>query len=444
MTGVNINGVVLDTDANGKLQYGAIEVASVDSTVADANTVNGKTVAENVPVGAVFTDTDTDTVYDDTALSGRVTDLENAGEQFTEPEEVVLKKLIAFDNINPESTGLNRADKTTLPIIELCRDDDTVYERISYDAGSGKMVSTDHTGQTTFGDGSTSLSLRTLIMRPSGGANGCYYYFRSVKREITSTKSIQVDAVSGLQVVILDENDALIYHRNPSREGVKYVIEHQAVMSIFNLDLESNTRMLFADEMHGYMMDGATHASKHLTDGCKYGSGMEISGVANNSDTYSGITAGDTMDEDLFIHIGASTTHQFWYREGDNGVWKSSGLSPKLGLELANNDPAYNLNNNGSWSLTSTGSDYVIMHFVATNDVKYPIAKVVGQNLYPDRGTARDHLNSEVYQLETDGLPAPEFVFLYSMILDGHGNIETGNDGEIFVDHRSGHPISRY
>ena len=86
------------------------------------------------------------------------------------------------------------------------------------------------------------------------------------------------------------------------------------------------------------------------------------------------------------------------------------------------------------------------MHIIYSGDAEYPYVKVIGQNLYADRATARQQLNAEISNLQLEGMPSPEFKFLYSMIIhnESTGQIETGADGEIYVDWRLGLPISRY
>lgn len=63
-----------------------------NGTVDDAEKVNGKTVEENVPPGALFTDTDT--VYDDTAIQAEV-DSNTAKVGVTTEEENTIDSITA-------------------------------------------------------------------------------------------------------------------------------------------------------------------------------------------------------------------------------------------------------------------------------------------------------------------------------------------------------------
>ncbi len=129
-------------------------------------------------------------------------------------------------------------------------------------------------------------------------------------------------------------------------------------------------------------------------------------------------------------------------RDAPTTIYSSDELYFTNGLS---GDSYYNLNNgDGTWSIVDTGSDYVINHIWASNDGEFPIVKIVGQALYADRGTAREHLAGEMALFLEGTLPTPEFVHLYSYIIDGAGNIEKGSDDEIYIDFKQGYPIGRY
>ena len=102
--------------------------ADIDALNIDAATVNGKTVEENVPAGAVFTDT----VYDDTALAGRVTTIE--GEQTTQDAAIAL---------NTAKNSYPSADATKLAGIEAGATADQVASEVPITDAGGYYSGTD-------------------------------------------------------------------------------------------------------------------------------------------------------------------------------------------------------------------------------------------------------------------------------------------------------------
>ncbi len=360
-----------------------------------------------------------------------------------------------FDVLN-EPTGYNRQDKTTLPFLELCSTDALKYRQIYYDANDDFMkareVDTTGTAQEGyFSDGVTQLVTRRFARVPTTNPNGCYYYHKGVKHELTSTAYIDIEFSTGGHIIYTDNGGPLLQKANPTRKEVGDIIEHKVIHSIVTGNSDSGELILLADEMHGHIMDGATHVSKHLTDGCKYGSGMNINGLANNAETYTSIETGDAYDEDIHIEVWQETTESpFWYRDGVGGAWKTTASDNKLGYGVDGTLVYNELVDEATdeWQLTkaTSNNDYIIMHFMMSNDLIQPIKQIIGQNYYGSRSDARDNLEGEVSILKMGGLPTPEFIFLYSMIIHDKEDmkIEKGADGEIYVDHRFGSPVKRF
>jgi len=371
--------------------------------------------------------------------------------------EEILEDLLIFQANSTEHTGFNRQDRTTLPYVELCITDTTAYRRIYYDSVAEEMTYTDVTSQTTFSNGEA-LVARTIAICDNGDTSA-YYYFANKKHLIAditpSLLTVTTTTTSGTHIAFIND-DQLSVAVNPDRSSVQTVIEQYMVVSIFTCDAVAGELIMFADEMHGCVMDGVTHASLHLTEGCRFGYGMTVSGIVNNGTVYIGFTKGDAWDEDLQIDIAAQTSTPFIYREGVGGVWKQAAADLNLGLKNSSSEVVYNHYDSGTdtWSLRridldesgSADTGYIIMHFLMTNDIANPIVKVVGQHHYTDRGTAREHLAGEISDIRLDGLPTPEFIFLYSCIIhnEAAGQIEIGTDNEVYVDHRHGSHDSRF
>jgi len=64
------------------------------------------------------------------------------------------------------------------------------------------------------------------------------------------------------------------------------------------------------------------------------------------------------------------------------------------------------------------------------------IVKLLGQNAYPSRNNARNAIEKEIDNIVTDGLPNPEFIFLYAVIVNRNGKLQKLADGSLFYDLR--------
>jgi hypothetical protein len=86
------------------------------------------------------------------------------------------------------------------------------------------------------------------------------------------------------------------------------------------------------------------------------------------------------------------------------------------------------------------------MSLVATNNKLAPLVFLTGQELYPDRTSARQHAPAEYFRIDAAGLPSAEIKPLGSFILmnESTGQIETGLDGEIYTMCKHGFPIGIY
>ena len=355
-----------------------------------------------------------------------------------------------------QPTGFDLRDHDYHGILELCPlasggmywriDENNVYSKI--------------TSATTFGDGVTPLADGTLCHRPTAVHGEIKFWNNGTKHIKTESVLIQLQNISDKQIVVY-KNDGSIGFATTVSDAISV----DTIICIVTGNPTSGQKVVFANERHGLDMSGATHEMLHETLGARWGDGLEVVGISDNGNTFQSLAVGTIWDEDLKHTVEAVATAPFIYRDvlGDwaiesDGAWSeldgkfTQASSPvvrttntlRLNVD-ALADCVYNKEEvNGDWSLVDTGADYVIMHFFATNDAEFPVFKVVGQNLYPDRTTARQRLDGEISTFKEGELPSPEFLHLFSYILDGVGNIETGIDAEVYVDFRHGYPIARY
>lgn len=360
-----------------------------------------------------------------------------------EDEGADLERMTAIQNASFEPTGFNLRDHTTHGVIELCGQASSgIYWRIDEN-----NVFSEITGATTFGDGATTLADRTFVHYPAAGETEFSFWAQGYKITKTTTQTIQLAQVSTKQIVVYKLNAGKTDADIGFAVGVYEAISEDTICAVVTGNPTLVKKVVFANERHGMEMSSATHRMMHETAGARYGDGLDIVGLADNGTTFTSIAAGTIWDEDLDHSVPITTTAPFLWRDS-TGYWTvSDNVDNLLGYKNGGANVLYNRDNgNGTWDLVTIGLDYMIMHFFATNDSEYPVFKVVGQTLYADRTTARNHLYGAVTLLKEGDLPTPEFLHLYSMIIhvETAGQIEVGTDSEIYVDFRAGYPAGRY
>jgi len=79
----------------------------------------------------------------------------------------------------------------------------------------------------------------------------------------------------------------------------------------------------------------------------------------------------------------------------------------------------------------------MIYFFIATPDIlDYSVKKIIGQNGYKDRNSARAAVETEMNLMIMEGLPSPEFIFLYAYIVRQSGLLEDLEDDSTYIDLR--------
>lgn len=294
------------------------------------------------------------------------------------------------------------------------------------------------TGQTTFADGTTALADRTVAIMPDSGEANFSYWFAGHLIEVTGIKTYQVTAATGSYVCFNSlgnlevENDA------------RTVIMHRSLLA-FIYD-NSDPNIWFGDERHGSNFNSHVHLNLHQTVGLRWarvGGGAEVYGLADNGTTFTKISEAKFADEDIRMVIAEASTAPFVYKETD-GNW--DWLTADNNLFYAPvTDPQYNDISGGGGLADLTGNDCMIMVILACNNKVYPYIKIIGQEAFADRTTAREALYAYVTQLSTVGLPGPETRPICSYIISSQDNaLEKGADDEIWIDHREGNVIPRY
>lgn len=336
-----------------------------------------------------------------------------------------------------EPNGFDRRYPEYMGILECCPF--AIEQKIDIINELGTWSKT--TGQTTFGDGVTPLVDRTFVVRP-GNSGEFHVWIDGVKHIYTTTQSVTVPVpTSGVILFYFNSSGVLSWGTPPIAD----LFRKYAIVAAVTCSVNDMKKIMFRDERHGNDMDGTTHEYLHNTRGTQWFSGASINGLVDNATDYTTIDAGLFYDEDLPCPTASFAATPFWYREGVGGPWTSSIVqNTKLGYQVAGTT-RYNLNTGGTWNLAPIGSGFVIMHVIYGGDMEFPYVKIVGQKLYTSRDAARAQLEAELTLLQLDGLPSPEHKFLYSMIIhnEGTGQIETGTNGEVYIDWRHNYPTPR-
>lgn len=335
-------------------------------------------------------------------------------------------------------SGFDRHDSTTMGTLQFC-----------YTAASGEVHQVDKDGvyslltaQTTFADGTTAIADRTLAVYKSAGEANFSYWYGSTLVEVSEIKTIQMANTGGGYTYFNAAGDL--------EEGsdVADAIITQTLVAFILWNTTENELFYMADERHGIGMSPDTHRYLHGTLGFAWGDGGDITGLVDNGTTFTAVTAGRFYDEDIVYFPAEAATAPFAYREGAEGLWRVTAADSSLGFVSGGasqwNNP--DAGGPGVWGLTpiSGGAQYQIMTFWQTNNKLTPLIQILGQEIFTSRNDARDQLPYWAYKLEMDGFPASETTLLGSMIIheQAAGQIETGADGEIWVDHRHGPPVS--
>ena len=354
------------------------------------------------------------------------------------PLEIVEGINIIQEQLNTNN-GFDRQNMASLGVVEFCplASAGITY---GYETVGGITTFYEKTAQTNFAEGTvwaTPLVDRTVVMYPNTGEVQFDVYLDNGKTEYTTLQSVQIhtDCSDGLHYFYYSADTGLFTQAQSPTEDL---IKDCAIACITYCNLSTGKMVLFGNEQHGIAMDGIVHSYLHENFGALYTSGLGINGLTSGLGSYTSIDSGSIADEDINNYSGAQTNTPFWYKEGASGIW-TADATPNL--ELALNATTYHYYNEWTgtvWQLTEMGNNsYILVHFFRTNDGKYPMVKVIGEENYNTPTLARAGATVEINNLMMDGLPTPEFVSCYTMIVDQDGNLILNEDGSEYLDWRT-------
>jgi len=285
-----------------------------------------------------------------------------------------------------------------------------------------------------FADGS-----RTLSVTVKGGQPSFHFWCNGVKFTKTTTQNIVIPNVTGNYYCYFDNTGTLQYVLVASLTYLHFY-QYSLVFGVY-WNATQGVGIMPGNECHGINMPGSVHEYLHKTFGARYESGLGITGLSLGAKTYMQTGAGYFWNEDILHTILTQSTHSFLYRLGASGEWTRTTASNEVGYKAGGGTYySWNQYTGGAWQLTegAAGTLYWNTFFMVSPNINgNNVIKIIGQNAYANAANARSAIDSELNNLITTGLPIPEDVFLYVVIIDRNGNLQAIDAaGNLYYDLR--------
>ena len=391
----------------------------------DENNATG-TFADNKKVLVSANDT-TEGFLEDKIIAGTGVSVTTSGEGANEKVEisssaVVDPDLKAAQDDTLEPSGFVHNLPDTMGIMEISNNGSNI-ERLD----ELSVYSANSTG--TFYDGE-SAAARTFRIMPKTGEDLIVWI--GGERKTILAQSVQIPDTSLTHILYFDTTGAL-QTTNPE---LKTNFQNQPIIAIAYWNAAQQEYFLFANERHGIEMDGATHYYLHRTQKAKYLDGMEPLGLVDNSSTFTGIDTGTFVDEDITHSLAQQTSIPFWYLDGL--VWRRTAANTNAGyIDSGDTYVSYNKFNGTGFVLDElSAGEFMYVFLVASNDGKYPYAKMLGQSKFANFENAKGSLIADFNSLDFSDAPSAEFIVIGAYIIDHTGAAVEAPCGCVFFDFR--------
>lgn len=277
--------------------------------------------------------------------------------------------------------------------------------------------------------------LRTFTIQPTGADYVVWLRGARTVKSVPETIDLTAVIAEGLWFIYFDGATGAL---TATPTFTASLITSHALIAILYWDATSSVAIYLADERHGMVMDGETHLHFHEAFGTRWINGLGLSNVSpdgtgnNDTDAQFAVEDGAIRDEDIQINITDDAPQDLapiaripvYYRTGATGLWRRrlADAFPLLyngdGVWVGPNGRVpYNEFTGATWQLTEVAqSDFVLVHYWASNDVQTPIIAIMGQAQYGNRNDARDAAEVELRNLILGGLPFAEFTPIASVI----------------------------
>ena len=290
---------------------------------------------------------------------------------------------------------------------------------------------------------------RTFTIAPTGASFS--FYQSGTKYTISSSQNIVISNVEGVHFIYFNGGVLAETTTFSADLYLKYVYVHNLYW-----DATNAKQILFGDERHGCVMDGASHLHDHSTLHTLLQSGgglttlfVDASGNLDNSIQF-GVAETIQWDEDLYWDLSGRTstaTISNYYRLGSSNIWRVGETNSFPVVNTGSGRAAYNLLTGSTWSLSEiTNTNYGLVHVFSMNDATRRFGTIMGQADYSTEANARNAVLTEVSSLILTGMPSQEWKFLGSLIIqtsNAYGNsvksrfVSVDTEGTAYVDLRT-------
>lgn len=274
---------------------------------------------------------------------------------------------------------------------------------------------------------------RTFTIAPVSGA---FSYYIAGRRYVKSAaESIVIADTSGVHWIYYD-GATLSEIIDPDHDTATDLIINKVRIGLIYWNVTDGAEHLSGDDRHGAGWPGTSQVWAHALFGMVWHTGLDLSGYTLDTDTDVGVSFelsdGIVHDEDVEHDIvdGAVATHYaqqlnggnaevpILYRDDVDGSWTedaATDLPWKLigaGQRLAYNNHV----GGGVYGQTEIAANKFVNAFLyVTNDWKYPVKVIQGQNEHASKAAAVQAVDAEIIAL--GDLPSPEMVLLYGFSL---------------------------
>jgi len=276
------------------------------------------------------------------------------------------------------------------------------------------------------------------------------FYQKGIQYHHDTPQSVVFNDTEGFVWFYFDDG-VLKAETNPSPFFETRLILDYCLVGAFYWDA-TNKEVVFdiLDERHGIGMSPNIHLYEHVYEGARYTSGLKLTDITpdengnDNSDAQLGVSQGQISDEDLphFIsEIVKGSTIDVGYLTGTGQVRFDTQTNFSV-LNAPSGRLYYNKFDNGTWTNEEvTNRDFVLYHFYAYNGDNKNIMATMGQNIYLNKGAAREGAASEILNIKSllnlaESVPLGTVIFQTS---NSYGNdvkarIVSTDEGADYVD----------
>jgi hypothetical protein len=314
------------------------------------------------------------------------------------------------------------------------------------------LITKEPTGFATRADSTMSFNntSRIFTIQPTGASFD--FYVKGQKFTKSTAQTVTIPNLAGTHYIYFDSAGTL----NSTQAFSSSLITDNAFVSNIYWNTDTQLHTYFAEERHGLVMDGETHAYLHTAFGARYISGLALQNFTigngnSDADAQWTVDSGSIRDEDLLLSSVAQAQIPILYRQGQYWRKKTADAFPMIYNGTAGytgTRPAYNQYTGGAWQLTEMpNTSFILMHFFATNDIENPVIGIPGTSYYNNLSAARTGAIDDISNLS--GLPFAEFVAIGSVIIqsNNYSNIPRArvvrtDTGANYVDFRGTQPYA--